>query len=240
MGVLMRNVFKLAVGLLSCAVLGSLSNTAASAQARTLDATENCNVSGTFRHFRDNEFSAYSAPAVYAGSIGVGCDLFDLRGLPFGSSLALGVYGEVLRVDRIDRRSGVSGDMLTKTLPTMIFAGGTSELKLPSIGAFTPSILLRYGFEVGSIILPRGSYNDAQGFNKTYAMRFTQEMGLAGCVDYKKSFKLCGEYARLTYDTYPHIWFDPNGVRQGRPEAITVANEISGRIVVPFSTLLRH
>jgi hypothetical protein len=176
---------------------------------------------------------------VYAGSIGVGCDLVDLRGLPFGSSLALGVYGEAFQVQRINRKSGTSGDVLAKDLPTMAFAGGTAELKLPSLGIFTPSILLRYGFEVGSIILPRGGYTDAQGFEKSYAMRYTQEMGIAGCIDYNKAFKVCGEYARLTYDTYPHIWFDPNGRLQGRPEAITVANEISGRLVIPFSTLRR-
>ena len=108
-------------------------------------------------------------------------------------------------------------------------------MKLPTVGAVTPSILLRYGVEVGSVILPRGSYTDAQGWEKVFAKRFTHEVGVAGCLDYKKAIKLCAEFDKLTYDTYPHIWVDPNGRQQGRPEPITAANQLVGRIIVPFS-----
>lgn len=202
---------------------------------RALQAVESCYATGTVRQFRDNEFSRFRAEPALAGSLGLGCEVIDVKGLPFGSSLGLGVFGEVLQVAPISRRSGMSGDMLTKHMGTMGFVGGTAEYKLRSFGAVTPSLLLRYGVEVGSLVLPRGSYTDADGWNKVFAKRYTQEIGMAACLDYNRSVKFCAEFSKLTYDTYPHIWFDPKGVQQGRPEAITAANEIVGRIVVPFS-----
>ena len=205
------------------------------AQTRPVNAVENCYASGTVRQFRDNEFARYSAKPAIAGSLGLGCDLFDIRGLPLGMGLVLGAFGEVMETAPIDRQSGMSGDLLVKRMGTMGFVGGTAEFKLPSIAAVTPSLLLRYGVEVGSVVLPRGSYTDANGWEKSFAKRYTQEVGLAGCLDYNKAVKLCAEYAKLTYDTYPHVWTDPNGRVQGRPEAITAANELVGRLLVPFS-----
>jgi hypothetical protein len=227
-----------------CSILGVAigvltSTTAAIAQSanppRAVQAVESCYATGTVRQFRDNEFSRFRAEPALAGSLGLGCEVFDVKGLPFGSSLGLGVFGEVLQVAPFQRGSGMSGDMLTKHMGTMGFVGGTGELKLPSLGPITPSMLVRYGVEVASLILPRGSYTDADGWNKVFAKRYTQEVGMAACLDYNRSVKFCAEFSKLTYDTYPHIWFDPKGVQQGRPEAITTANEVVGRIVMPFS-----
>ena len=227
------------VSILSFVTSVLMSVTGASAQSgqspRAVQAFESCHATGTVRQFRDNEFSRFRAEPALAGSLGLGCEVIDIKGMPFGSSLGLGVFGEVLQVAPISRRSGMSGDMLTKNMGTMGFVGGTAEYKLRSFGAVTPSLMLRYGVEVGSLVLPRGSYTDADGWNKVFAKRYTQEIGMAACLDYNRSVKFCAEFSKLTYDTYPHIWLDPNGVQQGRPEAITAANEIVGRIVVPFS-----
>ena len=206
----------------------------AHAQARPVLALESCYGTATVRQFRDNEFSSPADPAL-AGSLGLGCDLFEVKGLPLDMGLTFGVFGEVMEVAPFKRGSGLSGDILTKHMGTMGFVGGASELKLPAIGVVTPSILLRYGIEVGSLVLPRGYYVDANGWEKSFAKRYTQEIGLAGCLDYRTAVKLCLEFDKLTYDTYPHIWIDPSLRQQGRPEPITAANEISGRIVVPFS-----
>ncbi len=229
------------LGLLCAAasfVLGANVGLAQTAHSsRALQAVDACYATGTARQFRDNEFSRYQSEPALAGSLGLGCELFDIKGLPFGSSLGIGAFGEVLQVAPIARRSGMSGDPLTKNMGIMGFIGGTGELKLPSLGPVTPSLLVRYGVEVGSVVLPRGSYRDADGWDKPFAKRYTQEVGMAGCLDYKHAVKFCAEFSKLTYDTYPHVWYDPKGVQQGRPEPITAANELVGRIVVPFSSL---
>jgi hypothetical protein len=225
---LIREAFVLAGAILAAA-------STASAQARPVAAAESCYVTGTGRHFHDNEFTRYSAKSAWGGSIGLGCNLFDIKGLPLGMGLILGTFAETVHISPIQRQSGLTGDVLTKHLGTMGFVGGTAELKLPAIGGVTPSVLLRYGVEVGSLILPRGEYVDGAGEKWSFAKRYTQEVGLAGCLDYQKAVKLCAEYAKMTYDTYPHSWIDRDGREQGRAGAITAANQISGRIVVPFS-----
>lgn len=209
---------------------------AAHAQARPVSALESCYASGTVRQFRDNEFSPYSASPVMGGSLGLGCDLFDIKGMPFGMGVTLGAFADVQQTADIKRQSGLSGDWLTKRMGTMGFLGATTEFKLPTFARVTPSILMRYGIEVGSLVLPRGSYTDADGWNKVFAKRYTQQIGIAGCLDYNSAVKLCAEYSKLTYDTYPHTWYDPNGRPQGHVEAITAANEIVGRLIVPFSS----
>ena len=199
-------------------------------------ASDSCYATATARQFRDNEFTKYSAEPVFAGSIGAGCDLVELKGLPLGLRMTFGVYGEIMETAPITIQSAFTGDPLVKRLGTMGFVGGTGELHLPTFGAFTPSILLRYGVDVGTIVLPRGSFTDATGWAHSFAKRRTNQMGIGGCLDYRKSLKVCAEYARLTYDTYPHSWFDAAGREQGKPEPITAANEFVGRIVVPFSS----
>ena len=122
------------------------------AQVRQVSAADSCYATATARQFRDNEFSRYSSEPVFAGSIGVGCDLVELKGLPLGLRMTFGVYGEIMETAPITIQSAQTGDPLTKRLGTMGFVGGTGELQLPTFGAFTPSILLRYGVDVGTIV----------------------------------------------------------------------------------------
>lgn len=76
---------------------------------------------------------------------------------------------------------------------------------------------------------------DATGWEKVYAKRSTNEFSLGGCLDYNRAMKMCAEFSKLVYDTYPQVWVDQKGAWQGRPEAITAANEISARLIVPLS-----
>lgn len=207
---------------------------AASAQPVQVRAAESCHATATVRQLRDNEFSRYGADAVLAGSLGVGCDLYRI-GLPAGMGIVLGAFGDLVGAAPIDRRSGTTGDPLVKRLGMLGIVGGTAEWKLPAFGPLTPSLLLRYGVDVGSVVLPRGSYADARSFEKSFAKRYTQEVGAGACLDYDRRVKLCAEFIKLTYDTYPHIWTDANGAVQGRPEPITAANEVVARLVIPFN-----